>query len=103
MLGFEYREESISDDRDPRLDGTITYTDYEGDTFPLVADVLNSSPTSDVSGSRDVSSLFAEMQIPLSESIDMQIALRSEDFSDFGDATVGKIAVGWQAASVDEC
>ena len=99
LLGFEYREESISDDRDPRLDGTITYTDYEGDTFPLVADVLNSSPTSDVSGSRDVSSLFAEMQIPLSESIDMQIALRSEDFSDFGDATVGKIAVGWQAAS----
>ncbi len=99
LLGFEYREESISDDRDPRLDGTITYTDYEGDTFPLVADVLNSSPTSDVSGSRDVSSLFAEMQIPLSESIDMQIALRSEDFSDFGDATVGKIAAGWQAAS----
>ena len=39
------------------------------------------------------------MQIPLSESIDMQIALRNEDFSDFGDATVGKIAVGWQAAS----
>ena len=99
LLGFEYREESIDDDRDPRLDGTITYTDYEGDTFPLVADVLNSSPTSDVSGSRDVSSLFAEMQIPLAESIDMQIAVRNEDFSDFGDATVGKIAIGWQAAS----
>ena len=81
------------------MDGTITYTDYEGDTFPLVADVLNSSPTSDVSGSRDVSSFFAEMQIPLAESIDMQIAVRNEDFSDFGDATVGKIAVGWQAAS----
>jgi outer membrane receptor protein involved in Fe transport len=99
LLGFEYREESIDDDRDPRLDGTITYTDYEGDTFPLVADVLNSSPTSDVSGSRDVSSFFAEMQVPLAESIDMQIAVRNEDFSDFGDATVGKIAIGWQAAS----
>jgi iron complex outermembrane receptor protein len=99
LLGFEYREESIDDDRDPRLDGTITYTDYEGDTFPLVADVLNSSPTSDVSGSRDVSSIFAELQIPLADSIDMQIAIRNEDFSDFGDATVGKIAVGWQAAS----
>ena len=99
LLGFEYREESIDDDRDPRLDGTITYTDYEGDTFPLVADVLNSSPTADVSGSRDVSSIFAEMQIPLADSIDMQIAIRNEDFSDFGDATVGKIAIGWQAAS----
>ena len=99
LLGFEYREESMDDDRDPRLDGTITYTDYEGDTFPLVADVLNSSPTADVSGSRDVSSIFAEMQIPLADSIDMQIAIRNEDFSDFGDATVGKIAIGWQTAS----
>ena len=98
LLGFEYREESMDDDRDPRLDGTITYTDYEGDTYPLVADVLNSSPTGDVSGSRDVSSIFAEMQIPLAESIDMQIAVRNEDFSDFGNATVGKIALGWQAA-----
>ena len=99
LVGFEYREEAIDDDRDPRLDGTITYTDYEGDTFPLVADVLNSSPTADVSGSRDVSSFFAEMQIPLTNSIDMQIALRNEDFSDFGDSTVGKVALGWQAAS----
>ena len=32
LVGFEYREEEIIDDRDPRLDGTITYTDYEGDT-----------------------------------------------------------------------
>ena len=57
----------MDDDRDPRLDGTITYTDYEGDTYPLVADVLNSSPTGDVSGSRDVSSVFAELQIPVAE------------------------------------
>ena len=28
LLGFEYRDEEMSDDRDPRLDGTITYTDY---------------------------------------------------------------------------
>ncbi len=99
LVGIEYRDESIDDDRDPRLDGTINYTDYEGDTYPLVADVLNSSPTADVSGSRDVSSLFAEMQIPLTSTMDMQIALRNEDFSDYGDSTVGKVAVGWQAAS----
>ena len=99
LLGMEFRQESIDDDRDPRLDGTITYTDYEGDTYPLVGDVVNSSPTADVSGDRAVSSFFAEMQIPLADSIDMQIAVRNEDFSDFGDATVGKIAAGWQAAS----
>ena len=98
LVGFEYREEKMDDNRDPRLDGTITYTDYEGDTYPLVADVLNSSPTGDVSGSRDVSSFFAELQIPVAETIDMQLAARHEDFSDFGNATVGKLALGWQVA-----
>ena len=95
LIGFEYREEEIIDDRDPRLDGTITYTDYEGDTYPLVSDVLNSSPTPDVSGSRDVTSLFSELQIPVAENINAQLAVRYEDFSDFGDTTVGKFAVGW--------
>ena len=99
LVGFEYRDEEITDNRDPRLDGTITYTDYEGDTYPLVADVLNSSPTGDVSGSRDVVSFFAELQIPVTDSIDMQAAIRTEDFSDYGSSTVGKLAVGWQAAS----
>ena len=98
LLGFEFRNEEIVDDRDPRLDGTITYTDYEGDTYPLVADVLNSSPTGDVSGSRDVLSVFGEMQIPVTDSIDMQLAIRNENFSDYGNSTVGKIALGWQAA-----
>ena len=91
LLGFEFRNEEIVDDRDPRLDGTITYTDYEGDTYPLVADVLNSSPTGDVSGSRDVLSVFGEMQIPVTDSINMQLAIRNENFSDYGNSTVGKI------------
>tara|TARA_Y100001970_G_scaffold6943_2_gene7955 strand:+ start:6885 stop:9881 length:2997 start_codon:yes stop_codon:yes gene_type:complete len=95
LFGFEYREEEMTDDRDPRLDGTITYTDYEGDTYPLVGDVVNSSPTGDVSGSRDVTSLFTELQVPLSETMNMQLAVRNEDYSDFGNATVGKVALGW--------
>jgi iron complex outermembrane receptor protein len=96
LLGFEYRNEEMDDDRDPRLDGTITYTDYEGDTYPLVADVVNSSPTGDVSGSRDVISLFAELQIPVTDAINVQAAVRSEDFSDYGSSTVGKLALGWE-------
>ena len=98
LVGFEYREEEIIDNRDPRLDGTITYTDYEGDTYPLVSDVVNSSPTPDVSGSRDITSLFTEFQIPLADNVDAQLAVRYEDFSDFGDSTVGKFAVGWDVS-----
>ena len=95
MFGFEFRNEKIKDDRDPRLDGTITYTDYESDTYPEVSDVVNSSPTGDVSGSRDVTSLFAEAQLPLAENVNAQLALRYEDFSDVERTLVGKFAVGW--------
>ncbi|WJG10345.1 TonB-dependent receptor [Aliiglaciecola sp. LCG003] len=96
VAGYEYRQESFVDDRDPRLDGTIQFTDAEGDTYPFVSDVVNSSPTPDNSGKRDVSSLFAELQIPVLDSLDVQVALRYEDFSDVGDTTVGKFAFGWR-------
>ncbi len=96
LVGVEYREESFSDDRDPRLDGTIAYTAYEGATFPIVSDVANSSPTADNFGERDVTSLFTEFAIPVFETLDVQLALRYEDFSDVKSATVGKFAFGWR-------
>ena len=96
LAGIEYREEEVRDNRDPRLDGTIGYTDYEGDAYPLVSDLVNSSPTGDVSGERDVTSFFAELQIPITENLIAQLAVRSEDQSDVGSSTVGKFAVGWQ-------
>lgn len=96
LAGYEHRTEKFVDDRDPRLDGTIAFTDAQGDTYPFVSDVVNSSPTPDSSGSRDVDSLFFEFQLPLLETLDVQAALRYEDFSDVGDTTVGKIAAGWR-------
>jgi outer membrane receptor protein involved in Fe transport len=96
LAGVEWREESFVDDRDPRLDGTINYTDNAGVTYPFVADVMNSSPTADSEGSRDVFSAYFEFQVPLLESLDLQAAMRYEDFSDVGDTTVGKIAMGWR-------
>ena len=96
LAGVEYREESFVDDRDPRLDGTVIWTDNEGDTYPFVSDVVNSSPTADSRGDRDVTSLFAELAVPVFESLDIQLAMRYEDFSDVGSTTVGKLAFGWR-------
>ncbi len=96
LAGVEYREESFEDDRDPRLDGTIQFVDNAGNGFPIVSDVMNSSPTLDSSGDRDVFSAFTEFQVPLHDTLDVQLALRYEDFSDVGDTTVGKIAAGWR-------
>ncbi|MGB5164739.1 MAG: TonB-dependent receptor [Woeseiaceae bacterium] len=95
--GVEWREESFVDDRDPRLDGTIAATTEDGVTFPFVSDVVNSSPSSDSSGSRQVTSAFGELQVPLHSTLNVQLAARYEDFDDIGKAaTVGKVAFGWR-------
>ncbi len=96
VTGVEYRDESFFDDRDPRLDGQITFTDVSGNSFPFISDVANSSPTADSSGDRQVTSVFAELAIPVLENLDVQAAIRYEDFSDVGDTTVGKIAAGYR-------
>tara|TARA_R110002096_G_scaffold154_11_gene796 strand:+ start:1159 stop:4182 length:3024 start_codon:yes stop_codon:yes gene_type:complete len=96
LVGAEVREEAFKDDRDPRLDGTIQFTDYEGDTYPQTSDVVGSSPTPDGSGSRVTTSLFAELQLPVFETLDVQLAARYENFSDVGETTVGKLAFGWR-------
>ncbi len=112
VAGYEYRKEEYVDDRDPRLDGTIRFMresdpinnpgvfdiegDFEGDTYPFTSDVMRSSPTPDGAGSRKTNSFFAEFQLPLTDTLDVQLAGRYEDFDDIGDTTVGKIAFGWR-------
>lgn len=95
LVGYEARYEDYVDNRDPRLDGTIDFTDFDGDSYPQTSDVVNSSPTPDGEGDRTTHSLFAEVQMPLHETLDVQLAARYENFDDVGDTTVGKIAFGW--------
>jgi outer membrane receptor protein involved in Fe transport len=66
---------------------------------------MNSSPTPDNSGKRDVFSAFVEFGIPLIsnemgvpfiKNFDLQLAARYEDFSDIGSKSVPKISFGWQ-------
>ena len=95
LIGFEARTESFVDDRDPRLDGTIEFEQYTGSN-PYVSDVVNSSPTPDSEGSRTVVSLFTEAILPVTDDLTVQVALRSETFSDVDDPIVGKIAVGYR-------
>jgi outer membrane receptor protein involved in Fe transport len=106
-LGVEYRHESFSDDRDPRLDGTIAYVAPDGSSNG--SDALGASPTPDTHGARDVESAYVElavpvvspaMDVPLVHSIDMQLAGRFEHYTSFGSVAKPKVAlsyhpVGW--------
>ncbi|HEY5776089.1 MAG TPA: TonB-dependent receptor, partial [Xanthomonadales bacterium] len=96
LAGAEWREESFKDDRDPRLDGTIAFTNRSEDTYPFISDVMNSSPSGDSSGSRKTTSLFAEFAVPVFSTLDLQLAARYEHASDYGSYTVPKVAFGWR-------
>ena len=99
LVGGEFRSESYVDDRDPLLDGTIPFTSYNGYTHPFASAVIGSSPSTDTRGERNVDSLFMEMQIPLTEKINAQAAVRWEDIENVGSTTVGKLAVGWDVSN----
>ncbi len=100
LVGAEVRYESHEDLRDPQVDGTVVYSTVpealNQSTFPYISNISNSSPSPNTYGERTVSSLFAEMQIPLAENLYSQLAVRAEDADDYGGNVVGKFAVGYE-------
>jgi iron complex outermembrane recepter protein len=102
LIGFESRKESYSDDRDPLLNGTIPFGPNDSskvtDTHPYRSAVMGSSSTEDTSGNKNVHSVFVELQIPITDQINAQLAVRHENLSDSENATVGKLAVGYDVS-----
>jgi len=100
--GVEVRRESQLDDRDKRIDGTITFTDPISGA--LRSDLINSSMNPDTKGHRSVASTYIEfaaplvspeMSIPLVHRLDVQLAGRYEHYSDFGNTAKPKVAGAW--------
>ena len=79
-VGVEYREESISDNPDDQF--------LRGEVFGTEATQAN--------GKRDNTSIFAELAIPVLDTLEVQVAVRHEDYSDFGTTTDPKVAFIWQ-------
>ncbi|RKF18980.1 TonB-dependent receptor [Altericroceibacterium spongiae] len=103
--GVEWRRTSYSDDYDDRLDGTINFIDSVTGELGNVSDVMGSSSQPDSSGSRNVLSAFAElavpivspdMNVPLMQSLNLQVAGRFEHYSDVGDVFKPKFAASWE-------
>ncbi|MEH6696302.1 MAG: TonB-dependent receptor [Hyphomonas sp.] len=102
--GLEFRRETYHDDRDPHQDGSLPY--YDQITGNLVSDssLMGHSPSPDVKGSRNVSSAYLElavpliseeMNIPLARSIELQLAARYENYSDVGSVSKPKVSAAW--------
>ncbi len=75
-LKAEYREEAIADNPDDQF--------LRGDVFGTEATQAN--------GDRDSKSVSAELAIPLLDTLEVQLAVRYEDYSDFGTTTDPKVS-----------
>lgn len=102
--GIEWRRDTYDDNRDPRLDGSQPFVD--GPIFDE-SDIIGMSATFDSNASRNTTSLFGELFIPLvseananafTKALEIQLALRYEDTNDFGDTTKPKIFIRWETA-----
>jgi iron complex outermembrane receptor protein len=102
-FGVEARRESQRDDRDDNLNGTITFRDaVTGETN--LSNVAAVSPTPSTQGHRTIFSGFAElavplispdMDVPLIERLNVQLAARYENYSDFGGVLKPRVAAAW--------
>lgn len=102
-IGGELRRETQLDDRDPRLDGTIQFTDSITGVING-SDLVGTSPSPDTSGRRTVAAAYVElavpvispeMNIPLVRNVELQLAGRFEHYSDVGSVAKPKIAGAW--------
>lgn len=102
-IGGEVRRETQNDDRDPRVDGTITFTDAISGAVNG-SDLIGTSPSPDTHGSRTVAAAYLElavpvispeMHVPLVRSLELQLAGRFENYSDVGSVAKPKIAGAW--------
>ena len=81
-LGAEYRKE------ESRFEAT-----------PINSELINTlgiDPDSDTSGDRDVTALFTEFAIPIVRTLDLTLAARYDDYSDFGSTFNPKVGLRWQ-------
>lgn len=103
-LGIELRRETYTDDRDPSVTGELPYRDwYTGTTFD--SSLWGTSPSPDIiNNKRNVKSAFiefavpivsSEWNVPLVNSLDLQVAGRAEDYSDVGSVAKPKFALAW--------
>lgn len=82
-LGAEYRHEDMHQ---------FAHADFAS----KVVASTGIDPATDNKGSRDVNAVFAELQVPLTKTLDATAAVRWDDYSDFGGTTNPKFSFRWQ-------
>jgi iron complex outermembrane recepter protein len=77
--GAEYREESVSDTPDDQFQRGLIF----------------GTEAVSASAARDSWAAFVEFAVPVVEGLELSLAARYDDYSDFGDSTNPKVALRW--------
>jgi outer membrane receptor protein involved in Fe transport len=77
--GTEYREESVSDVPDDQFQRGLIF----------------GTESVSAAASRDSWAAYVEFAVPVLDSLELSLAARYDDYSDFGDTTNPKVAVRW--------
>jgi outer membrane receptor for ferrienterochelin and colicin len=80
--GLEYREESVSDIPDDQFRRGLIF----------------GTESVSAAASRDNWSAFVEFSLPLLENLELELAARYDDYSDFGSTTNPKVAARWDVS-----
>jgi len=100
-LGAEYRVEKYEDFRPPFAGVNPPGSGLD----PNNNDFSPASPKPDAKGDRDVSSIYAEVviplvsrdnDVPLIDTLELSASARHERYSDFGDTTKPKFGINWR-------
>jgi iron complex outermembrane receptor protein len=81
-IGGEARKEKLTQTPAPVL-ATGDLTGFGGNILP-------------VSGDRDVNAIYGEVNIPILKTLEANLAVRTDDYSDFGRTTNPKASLRWQ-------
>ncbi len=79
-VGAEYRSEKLNDRPDPNA---------------VAGDILGQGITA-TDGSRHNLAIFTELALPLTNTLEGQLALRNDSYSDFGSALTPKVGMKWR-------
>jgi iron complex outermembrane receptor protein len=74
-----------------------TYRNEVDTDADLVAYKVSGKPGSNASGGRSVAALYAEIDAPITRSLDLTGAVRVDRFSDFGSTVNPKLSARWEA------
>ena len=80
-VGLSARREELTQTSDPAL---------------ASGDVLNLSATPSLSGARNIFALFGEVNVPLVRTLEANLAVRYDHYSDFGGTTNPQVSLRWQ-------